>query len=165
MITRRRLIRSIGGLSALGISTAAYGVAVEPVLRLRVTRYHPTPRQWPADLPLKIAVIADVHACDPGCRWSADIKCRKAGLKPDRVVVDGDHPRAEDARRRQEGRSDARRPEGSPRRGVANLQQHIENIKKFGLPCSALDHRFSADTDAEIALVSRRTARRLASRR
>lgn len=45
MITRRHLIRSIGALSALGVSSAAYGVGVEP-LRLRVTRYHPTPRQW-----------------------------------------------------------------------------------------------------------------------
>ena len=38
MITRRHLIRSIGGLSALGVSTAAYGVGVEPVLRLRSGR-------------------------------------------------------------------------------------------------------------------------------
>src|SRR4051794_5113573 len=54
MITRRHLIRSIGGLSALGVSTVAYGVGVEPALLLKVTRYHPTPRQWPADFPLKI---------------------------------------------------------------------------------------------------------------
>src|SRR6188472_4267953 len=46
MITRRHLIRSIGGLTALAASTAAYGVGVEPVLRLRVTRYHPAPLQW-----------------------------------------------------------------------------------------------------------------------
>ena len=32
MVTRRHLIRSIGGLSALGVSTAAYGVGVEPML-------------------------------------------------------------------------------------------------------------------------------------
>ena len=35
------------------------------MLRLRVARYDITPKQWPVDFPLKIAVIADLHACDP----------------------------------------------------------------------------------------------------
>ena len=61
MLTRRKFIGSIGGLSALGVSTAAYGVGVEP-MRLRIKRYHPMPRQWPADFPLRIAVLADLHA-------------------------------------------------------------------------------------------------------
>ncbi|UPK36634.1 metallophosphoesterase [Bradyrhizobium sp. 186] len=93
MITRRHLIRSIGGLSALGISTAAYGVGVEPVLRLRVTRYHPTPRQWPADFPLKIAVIADIHACDPWMpleRIEAIVE-RTNALNADLIVLLGDY--------------------------------------------------------------------------
>jgi predicted MPP superfamily phosphohydrolase len=93
MISRRHLIRSVGGLSALGISTAAYGVGVEPVLRLRVTRYHPMPRQWPADFPLKIAVIADIHACDPWMslqRIEAIVDQANA-LKPDLIVLLGDY--------------------------------------------------------------------------
>ncbi|MBR0983511.1 metallophosphoesterase [Bradyrhizobium liaoningense] len=93
MITRRHLLRSIGGLSALGVSTAAYGVGIEPVLRLRVTRYHPTPRQWPADFPLKIAAIADIHACDP---WMSlerieSIVDRTNALKADLIVLLGDY--------------------------------------------------------------------------
>jgi predicted MPP superfamily phosphohydrolase len=93
MITRRHLIRSVAGLSALGVSTAAYGVGVEPVLRLRVTRYHPAPRQWPADFPLRIAAIADIHACDP---WMSlerieAIVDRANALKPDIVVLLGDY--------------------------------------------------------------------------
>jgi predicted MPP superfamily phosphohydrolase len=93
MINRRHLIRSIGGLSALGVSTAAYGVGVEPVLRLRVTRYHPKPRQWPADFPLKIAVIADIHACDPWMsldRIEAIVE-RTNALSPDLIVLLGDY--------------------------------------------------------------------------
>jgi hypothetical protein len=93
MISRRHLIRSVGGLSALGISTAAYGVGVEPELRPRITRYHPTPRQWPADFPLKIAVIADIHACDPWMslpRIEAIVDQANA-LKPDVVVLLGDY--------------------------------------------------------------------------
>ena len=37
--------------------------------------------------------------------------------------------------------------------GMANLQRHVENIQKFGLPAVVSINRFSADTDAEIALV------------
>src|SRR6478672_11759021 len=93
MITRRRLIRSFGGLSALGVSTAAYGVGIEPVLRLGITRYHPTPPQWPADVPLKIAVIADIHACDP---WMSlerieAIVDQTNVLKPDIIALLGDY--------------------------------------------------------------------------
>ena len=93
MITRRHLIRSIGGLSALGVSTAAYGVGVEPVLRLRVTRYHPKPQQWPTDFPLKIAAIADLHACDP---WMSlerieGIVDRTNALNADLIVLLGDY--------------------------------------------------------------------------
>src|SRR5690606_34677120 len=37
--------------------------------------------------------------------------------------------------------------------GMANLERHIQNIKKFGLPAVVSINRFSADTDAEISLV------------
>ncbi|MGY4627662.1 metallophosphoesterase [Bradyrhizobium sp. USDA 4486] len=92
MISRRHLIRSIGGLSALGVSTAAYGVGIEP-MRLRVTRYHPAPRQWPADFRLKIAAIADIHACDP---WMSlerieAIVDRTNALNADLIVLLGDY--------------------------------------------------------------------------
>ena len=64
MISRRHFLRFFAGLGAAGVSTAAYGFG-EPLLRLRVARYDIRPRQWPADFHLKIAVIADLHACDP----------------------------------------------------------------------------------------------------
>jgi formate--tetrahydrofolate ligase len=37
--------------------------------------------------------------------------------------------------------------------GMTNLQRHVENVKKFGLPAVISINRFSADTDAEIKLV------------
>ena len=64
MISRRHFLRSVSGFGVAGVSTAAYGVS-EPELQLRVTRYEISPPQWPADFNLKIAVIADIHACDP----------------------------------------------------------------------------------------------------
>jgi len=93
MISRRQFVRSIGGVSAFGVSTAAYGVGVEPVLRLRVTRYRLTPRQWPTDFPLKIAVVADIHACDP---WMSlhhieAIVKRTNALNADVIVMLGDY--------------------------------------------------------------------------
>jgi len=92
MFSRRRFLRSIAGLSAFGFSTASYGVGIEPEL-LRVTRYHPTPPQWPADFPLTIAVLTDLHACDP---WMSiarigEIVARTNALKPDLVVLLGDY--------------------------------------------------------------------------
>ena len=82
----------MGGLGALGVSTTAYGFSA-PVLRLRVARYHISPPQWPAGLKLRIAAIADLHACDP---WmSLDhvqaIVERTNALKPDIVVMLGDY--------------------------------------------------------------------------
>jgi predicted MPP superfamily phosphohydrolase len=92
MISRRQFFKVIGGFGALSASTAAYGFG-EPVLRLRVARYDITPMQWPVDFPLKIAVIADLHACDP---WMSlprieAIVARTNALKPDVIVMLGDY--------------------------------------------------------------------------
>jgi predicted MPP superfamily phosphohydrolase len=92
MISRRQFLGVIGGLGALGASTAAWGFG-ESALRLRVVRYSLAPEQWPEDLPLKIAVIADLHACDP---WMSierieGIVERTNALKPDVTVMLGDY--------------------------------------------------------------------------
>ena len=64
MISRRHFLRFAAGLGAAGVSSVAYGFGY-PALRLAVTRYDIQPPRWPADFRLKIAVIADLHACDP----------------------------------------------------------------------------------------------------
>ncbi|MEZ5853248.1 MAG: metallophosphoesterase [Hyphomicrobiaceae bacterium] len=52
------------GLS--GVSIGAYAFGIEPRFRLDVTRYKLTaPGNWPRDLNLKLAVIADIHAGEP----------------------------------------------------------------------------------------------------
>ena len=65
MITRRTFLRLASGLMAAGAATSAYGVVIEPFFRMQVTRYRLTPRGWPPGLHLKLAVIADLHACNP----------------------------------------------------------------------------------------------------
>jgi predicted MPP superfamily phosphohydrolase len=92
MISRRHFLRASAGLGAASVSTVAYGFG-EPVLRLHVERYHITPPQWPAGLKLKIAAIADLHACDP---WmSLDriqlIVERTNALNADLIVLLGDY--------------------------------------------------------------------------
>jgi hypothetical protein len=93
MISRRHFLRLIAGLGAFGASTATYGFGIEPVLRLRVARYDISPPQWPADFPLKIAVIADVHACDPwmSLRHIEAIVERTNALDADIIVMLGDY--------------------------------------------------------------------------
>src|SRR3979411_1584669 len=92
MISRRHFFKLLGGLGAFGASTTAYGFG-EPVLQLRVTRYNLSPPQWPADFKLNIAVIADLHACDP---WMSldrihKIVARTNSLKADIIVMPGDY--------------------------------------------------------------------------
>ena len=89
---------------------------------------------------------------DLGAEKFLDIKCRKAGLKPDCVVVVATiralkmhgGVKKEDLKKENLEALES---------GMSNLQRHIENIKKFGLPAVVSINRFSADTDAEIALV------------
>jgi formate--tetrahydrofolate ligase len=89
---------------------------------------------------------------DLGAEKFLDIKCRKAGLEPDCVVIVATiralkmhgGVRKEDLKK-----EDLKALAG----GMANLQRHVENIKKFNLPAVVSINRFSADTDAEIDLV------------
>jgi predicted MPP superfamily phosphohydrolase len=93
MFSRRQIFRFIAGLGATGFSTAAYGFGVEPVLRLHVARYEIRPPRWPADFRLKIAVIADLHACDPwmSLRHIEAIVERTNALNADIIVMLGDY--------------------------------------------------------------------------
>src|SRR5712664_1950557 len=89
---------------------------------------------------------------DLGGEKFLDIKCRKTGLMPDAVVLVATiralkmhgGVKKEDLKNENLKALEA---------GMANLQRHVENVQKFGLPAVVSINRFSADTDAEIALV------------
>ena len=86
-------MRFVAGFGAFSASTAAYGFGIEPLLRLRVARYEISPPQWSAGFQLKIAVIADLHACDP---WMSlehieAIVERTNALDADIIVMLGDY--------------------------------------------------------------------------
>jgi predicted MPP superfamily phosphohydrolase len=65
MISRRRFLQWLLSLGVVGAAMSAYAVVVEPLWRQRITRYDLKLRRWPADLPLTVAVISDLHACKP----------------------------------------------------------------------------------------------------
>jgi len=94
---------------------------------------------------------------DLGAEKFIDIKCRKAGLSPDCVVIVATiralkmhgGVKKEDLKNENLKALEA---------GMANLARHVENVKKFGLPAVVSINRFSADTDAEIKLVKDKCA-------
>ena len=92
MITRRTFLRQIGRLGAAGLCLGGYAVAGEP-MRLRVQRYRPQPPGWPKGLKLRIAALADIHACRPwmGPGRIAHIVARTHDLRPDLIVLLGDY--------------------------------------------------------------------------
>ena len=89
---------------------------------------------------------------DLGAEKFMDIKCRKAGLKPDCAVVVATIRAlkmhggvAKDALKKEDL--------AALEKGFANLGQHVENVRKFGVPAVVAVNRFSADTEAEAALL------------
>ncbi|MDH3741480.1 MAG: metallophosphoesterase, partial [Hyphomicrobiales bacterium] len=92
MITRRKFLKRLGQLFIGGIALGGYSIAIEP-MRLRVQSYNLTPPRWPADLKLKVAALADIHACRP---WMSPERIRYIveatnALEPDIIVLLGDY--------------------------------------------------------------------------
>lgn len=89
---------------------------------------------------------------DLGAEKFLDIKCRKAGLAPEAVVIVA----TVRALKMNGGvKKDDLGIENTSavQAGCANLGRHIENIKQFGVPAVVAINHFIADTDAEIQVV------------
>lgn len=94
---------------------------------------------------------------DLGAEKFLDIKCRKAGLKPDCVVLVATIR----ALKMHGGvAKDALKAENleALKKGISNLARHVTNVQKYGLPVVVSINRFSADTPAEIDLVKKACA-------
>lgn len=89
---------------------------------------------------------------DLGAEKFFDIKCRYAGLKPDAVVLvatvralkmHGGVPK-----------TDLATPDvEAVKRGIVNLEKHIENIKQYGLPLAVAINAFAQDTPEELEAI------------
>lgn len=89
---------------------------------------------------------------DLGAEKFLDIKCRCAGLKPSCVVIvatiralkyNGGVPKAELSKENT----------AALKKGIVNLETHIENMRKYGLPVVVAINRFATDTEAEIETI------------
>jgi formate--tetrahydrofolate ligase len=90
---------------------------------------------------------------DLGAEKFIDIKCRKAGLKPDCAVIVATiralkmHGGVEKQDLKTENLA-------ALQKGFANLERHVRNLReRFGLPVVVSINRFSADTEAEVSLL------------
>ncbi len=106
---------------------------------------------------LKLADIVVTEAgfgADLGAEKFFDIKCRKAGLKPDAVVLvatvralkyNGGVPKAELATENL----------AALEKGIVNLEKHIENLQKYKVPVVVTLNSFVTDTKAEYEFVKK----------
>ena len=106
---------------------------------------------------LKLADVVVTEAgfgADLGAEKFLDIKCRKAGLKPDAVVLvatvralkyNGGMPKDQLSAENLEALE----------KGIVNLEKHIENLQKFGVPVVVTLNSFISDTEAEYAYIKK----------
>ena len=110
-------------------------------------------RATKAALKLADYVVTEAgFGADLGAEKFLDIKCRMAGLKPDAVVLvatvralkyNGGVPKAELAAENLD----------ALKAGIVNLEKHIENLQKYGVPVVVTLNRFMTDTEAELNFV------------
>lgn len=106
---------------------------------------------------LKLADVVVTEAgfgADLGAEKFLDIKCRKAGLKPDAVVLvatvralkyNGGVPKDQLSAENLEALE----------KGIVNLEKHIENLQKFDVPVVVTLNSFISDTEAEYAYIKK----------
>jgi len=106
-------------------------------------------------LGMKLADVVVTEAgfgADLGGEKFLDIKCRMAGLRPSCAVV------VATVRALKMHGGVARNALGTEnveavKRGTANLQRHVENLRKFGLPVVVAVNHFTSDTEAEFGAI------------
>lgn len=106
-------------------------------------------------LALKLAPYTVTEAgfgADLGAEKFLDIKCRQAGLKPDAVVIVAT-VRALKMHGGMDKKELTNENLEALRKGIANLEKHIENITKYGLPAIVAINAFPTDTKAELDLL------------
>ena len=111
---------------------------------------------------LKLADVVVTEAgfgADLGAEKFLDIKCRMAGLKPDAVVLVAT-VRALKYNGGVEKTELSKENLDALRAGIVNLEKHIENIQKYGIPVVVSLNRFVTDTEAELNFVKEFCERR-----
>ena len=92
MFSRRQFLKFAAGSFLASAALGGYALAIEPLYRLRVTTYRFSPPNWTPGLRLRVALIADIHACKP---WMTierieEIVSKANELNPDMTLLLGD---------------------------------------------------------------------------
>ncbi len=106
---------------------------------------------------LKLADIVITEAgfgADLGAEKFLDIKCRKAGLKPDAVVLVAT-VRALKYNGGVKKEDLSKEDLCALERGIVNLEKHIENLQKYNVPIVVTLNSFTADTQAEYEFIKK----------
>jgi len=90
---------------------------------------------------------------DLGMEKFLDIKCRKAGISPDAVVIVAT-VRALKYHGGVDLKELAKPNMAALEKGIENLKKHVENVHKFGLPAVVAINSFVTDTDEEVRLIA-----------
>ncbi|HEX7953985.1 MAG TPA: formate--tetrahydrofolate ligase, partial [Burkholderiales bacterium] len=112
-----------------------------------------------AGLKLADYVVTEAgFGADLGAEKFVDIKCRKSGLRPDACVIV-----ATIRALKYHGGVGLKElnQENLPalEKGLANLARHVDNVRnRYGLPCIVSINHFTADTEAEVALLKQKIA-------
>jgi predicted MPP superfamily phosphohydrolase len=93
LLTRRKFIKGLLGVTLAGLFVSVYGFLIEPMFRLRIRRWQISPRGWTAG-PLKIAVVTDLHVGEPwlSLKRLEQVVARTNALGADLIVMLGDLP-------------------------------------------------------------------------
>ena len=99
-----------------------------------------------------IAITESGFGADLGAEKFIDIKCRKTGLKPDCVVL------VATVRALKYNGGVAKTDLNTPnvealKKGICNLDAHLDNIAKFGVPCVVAINAFPTDTEEEMEFI------------
>ncbi|MBB4063163.1 metallophosphoesterase [Gellertiella hungarica] len=93
MITRRGVLKLLAGGWFAGLALLGYATGAEAMGRPRATRIRLAPKRWAPGLRLRVAVLSDIHACDP---WMGPDRiraiCAEANaLQADLILLLGDY--------------------------------------------------------------------------
>lgn len=93
MLTRRSFLKVLSFGALLSLSASIYGIFIEPFWRLHIKKQKLSLPNWPQNTPLKIAILSDIHACEPwmSVRRIRQLVERTNALEADIILLLGDY--------------------------------------------------------------------------
>lgn len=93
LVSRRTFLKLFGAALVGGVGVVGYAFGLEPLVRLSITKSQIKTPKWRNGPPLRIAALADFHACDPwmNAHRVRQVVAKTNALKPDVILLLGDY--------------------------------------------------------------------------